>query len=290
MKKTTFHDFYRARRIESLPPEERLLPVYASSNIKIYPFQIAAADFALRSRYQKGAVLCDEAGLGKRHEAMLIITQKWLEGARRILLAVPNAGLLDQWAALMEEFYSVPYTVVSARAQWDALATEDEPNPFLQNAIVITTYDFAAANEEMAAAVPWDLAVFEEANALSAVYQEGNRQAKALKRIAGGAFKLLLTGTPIEKNIMDLYGLICFIDETVLPDEQEFLTRYLRRPERYPELSDLVRPYCFRTLRIQDQSYAKVPRRVLLTYEYTPPPQEQELYDLLYAYVNQPVK
>ena len=120
--------------------------------------------------------------------------------------------------------------------------------------------------------------------------KETDKQAKALKRIAGGAFKLLLTGTPIEKNIMDLYGLIWFIDETVLPDDREFLTRYLRRPERYPELAELVRPYCFRTLRIQAADYAKVPRRVLLTYEYAPSPQEQMLYDLLYAYVNQPIK
>lgn len=55
---------------------------------------------------------------------------------------------------------------------------------------------------------------------------------------------------------MDLYGLIWFIDETVLPDEREFLARYLRRPEHYPELSERVRPYCFRTLRAQAQSYA----------------------------------
>ena len=53
---------------------------FASSEIEIYPFQIAAASFALRSPYQKGAVLCDEAGMGKSHEAMLVINQKWLEG------------------------------------------------------------------------------------------------------------------------------------------------------------------------------------------------------------------
>lgn len=170
------------------------------------------------------------------------------------------------------------------------MISEDGSNPFLQDALVITTYDFAVRHEDEARAVPWDLAVFEEANALSAVYQEGNQQAKALKRIAGGVFKLLLTGTPIEKNIMDLYGLIWFIDETVLPDSREFLARYLRHPERYPELVELVRSYCFRTLRIQAADYAKVPRRILLTDEYTPSLQEQTLYDLLYAYVNQPVK
>lgn len=288
MLTSTFHEYYTARTLEALPANERLVPAYASTNVKIYPFQIAAANFALRSPYQKGAVLCDEAGLGKSHEAMLIITQKWLEGQRAILLAVPNADLLCQWTALMDEFYSVPYEVLTSRAQWDALATEEEPNPFLQNAVVITTYEFAAANEKAARAVSWNLTVFEEANALSAVYQEGSQQAKALKRIAGNGFKLLLTGTPIEKNIMDLYGLIWFIDETVLPDDREFLARYLRRPERYPELSDLVRPYCFRTLRAQAESYAKVPRRVLLTYEHAPTSGEQQLYNLLYAYVNQP--
>ena len=212
MRQTPFHDYYTARTLEALSCEDSFIPVYASASNKIYPFQIAAADFALRSPYQKGVVLCDEAGLGKSHEAMLVITQKWLEGRRRILIAVPNADLLCQWTAMMEELYSTPYIVLSTHTQWDALATEDEPNPFLRDAVVITTYEFAAANENEAGAVPWDLAVFEEANALATVYQEGNQQAKALKRIAGGAFKLLLTGTPIEKNIMDLYGLIWFID------------------------------------------------------------------------------
>lgn len=139
MLSSFFHQFYTARVLEAFSAGERFVPVYASSNSKIYPFQIAAANFALRSPYQQGAVLCDEAGLGKSHEAMLVITQKWLEGARRILLAVPNADLLCQWTALMEEFYSVPYAVVSTRAQWDALAATDEPNPFLQDAVVITT-------------------------------------------------------------------------------------------------------------------------------------------------------
>ena len=76
MKQAAFHDYYIARTLENLPSENQLVPVYASSNSKVYPFQIAAANFALRSPYQKGAVLCDEAGLGKSHEAMLVIAQK----------------------------------------------------------------------------------------------------------------------------------------------------------------------------------------------------------------------
>lgn len=290
MLQTPFHAYYKARLLEQLPEDERFIPVFASSDIEIYPFQIAAASFALRSPYQKGAVLCDEAGMGKSHEAMLVINQKWLEGYSRILLVIPNADLLHQWTEMLERFYTVPYVVLTSRKEWQAHSAPDHPNAFIQDAIVITTYDFAADNEEAAKVVNWDLTVFEEANALSPVYQEDNKQAKALKRIAGDSFKLLLTGTPIEKNIMDLYGLIWFIDETLLPGEKEFLARYLRRPENYPELSEQVSRYCFRTLRSQAKHYAKVTERVLLTVEYTPSKTERQLYELLYAYINQPEK
>ena len=243
MPQTPFHAYYKARLLEQLPEAEQFLPVFASSDIEIYPFQIAAASFALRSPYQKGAVLCDEAGMGKSHEAMLVINQKWLEGCSRILLVIPNADLLHQWTEMLDRFYTVPYVVLTSRKEWQAHSAPDHPNAFIQDAIVVTTYDFAADNEEAAKVVNWDLTVFEEANALSPVYQEDNKQAKALKRIAGDSFKLLLTGTPIEKNIMDLYGLIWFIDETLLPGEKEFLARYLRRPENYPELSEQVSRY-----------------------------------------------
>ena len=290
MLQTPFHAYYKARLLEQLPEEEQFIPVFASSDIEIYPFQIAAASFALRSPYQKGAVLCDEAGMGKSHEAMLVINQKWLEGCSRILLVIPNADLLHQWTEMLERFYTVPYVVLTSRKEWQARSAPDHPNAFIQDAIVITTYDFAADNEEAAKVVNWDLTVFEEANSLSPVYQEDNKQAKALKRLAGDSFKLLLTGTPIEKNIMDLYGLIWFIDETLLPGEKEFLARYLRRPENYPELSEQVSRYCFRTLRSQAKHYAKVTERVLLTVEYTPSKAERQLYELLYAYINQPEK
>ena len=290
MQQTPFHAYYIARILDSLSDSDRLIPAFASSDIKAYPFQIAAANFALRSPYQKGVVLCDEAGMGKSHEAMLVISQKWLEGQNRILLLIPNADLLRQWTELIDRYYTIPYIVLTNREEWNVNISDDNSNAFSQDAIVISTYDFVADNESAVKDVDWDLTVFEEANALSSVYREDNKQAKALKRIAERSFKLLLTGTPIEKNIMDLYGLIWFIDETVLPDEQEFLSRYLRKPENYPELAERVSKYCFRTLRSQTKDYAKVPKRILITSEYTPSTKERELYNLLYAYINKPDK
>lgn len=290
MLKSSFQAYYTARKLDALPDRDKLLPVYASSSIEMYPFQVAAAGFALRSPFQKGIILCDEAGMGKSHEAMLIVAQRWMEGHGRILLCIPNIDLLSQWTELLDRCYTVPYVVLTSRQEWEANISQDSPNGFEQDGIVITTYDYAADHEEQAASVAWDLTVFEEANALSGVYQESSRQARALYRIAGKSFKLLLTGTPIEKNIMDLYGLIWFIDNTILPEEKEFLTRYLRRPENYPELSGRVSKYCFRTLRSQARGCAKMPERLLLTEEYTRSEPERYVYQLLYDYINKPVK
>lgn len=163
---TPFHAYYTARMLDSLSAREQLLPVYASSDIQVYPFQIAAASFALRSPHQKGVILCDEAGMGKSHEAMLVINQRWLEGQTRILLCIPNADLVHQWVDMLERYYSIPYTVLTSRKDWEMNTTTESPNGFDQDGLVITTYDFAAEHEAEAFQIHWDLTVFEEANAL----------------------------------------------------------------------------------------------------------------------------
>lgn len=257
VQQTSFHVYYNARQLENLSDNDKLVPIFESSDLRIYPFQIAASAFVLRSPYLKGAILCDEAGLGKSHEAMLVIAQRWLEGQNRILLLIPNADLITQWTELIDKCYSIPYVVCSNKQEYERLMTEDTPNSFDQEAVLISTYDFVSIQEEMAAKIPWDLIVFEEANVLSTGYQEENMQAKALDRIAGSAFRLLLTATPIEKNIMDLYGLIWFIDKSVLPEPELFLHRYLRKPENYPELAERVSKFCFRTLRSQANGMRK---------------------------------
>lgn len=278
---TPFHAYYTALKLNSLQDEDRLLPVYSEGNIKVYPYQVAAALFAMRNPYQKGVILCDEAGMGKSHEAMLAAGEMWYEGKTKILIAIPHFNLLMQWAEMIDEKYSVPYCV----------APNENISDF--DGVVLTTNDYLVQNISEFDKINWDAVIFEEANVLSSVYQDentfrkvkGSKQAKILKEFSKNIFKILLTGTPIEKNIMDLYGLIYFIDEDLLPEPEEYMKRYLRRPENYPELAEKVSRYCFRTLRSQAKRYAKIPERRHITLEYEGSEEEKRLYELLNMYI-----
>ena len=100
--------------------------------------------------------------------------------------------------------------------------------------LLIVTYDFAARRSDVIGSKPWDLIVFDEADVLS---KPQNKTVAALKKATDSSYKLLLTPTPIMMSIMDIYRLIHFIDDSILPDADEFYKRYFRKPENYSELT-----------------------------------------------------
>ena len=290
MALSPFHAMYKARELANYAyGRDRLVPVFASADIEIYPYQIAAAQFALRSPYLKGAILCDEGSLGKTYEALLVITQLWYEGKERILLVVPTP-LLWQWADIIEKSFSIPFFTLDNNAAIDEAIAAGVEIPFLQDGIILTTYDFAAEKADELAVTPWDVTVFEEAHHLRKFHTEHNKTAAALHRAAGDSFKLLLTATPMQNSIMDLYGLIGFIDDAVFPDENTFYQRYFRKPENYAELAERVSKFCFRTTRPEVAGYVKIPDRLPVTAEFILTAKEQRLYDLLDTYLQTGVK
>lgn len=282
---TPFHAIYKARKLSAYAyGRDRLVPVFASSDIQVYPYQIAAAQFALRSPYLKGVILCDEGSLGKTYEALLAVTQLWYEGKNNILLVVPTS-LLAQWGDVLENSFTVPYHIIDSATAFDALTAAGGENPFRQDGYVLTTYNFAAEKADEISRIQWDVAVFEEAHHLRRLHTGTNKTAAALRDAVGDAFKILLTATPMQNSIMDVYGLISFIDDSVFPDEEQFYQRYFRQPENYPELAGRVSKFCFRTTRPEVENYVKIPQRIPVTAEYTLSGQEEQLYDLLSAYV-----
>lgn len=270
MEQTAFHSYVTARQLAGFVGDENLLPAFASSSIGVYPYQIAAAQFALRSPYLKGCILCDEGSLGKTYEALLIAAQKWYEGKDRILLILPP-NLVGQWIDKIENAFTLPYYL------WDS--GDELPEG---GGLAIATYDFAVRHAEVISSKPWDLIVFDEADSLS---KPQNKTVSALKMATEGSFKLLLTPTPITMSIMDIYGLIHFIDETVLPDADEFYKRYFRKPENYLELTSWVSQFAFRTLKSQVTEYVNFTRRVPLTASYELTPQEKSLYEKVQTYL-----
>jgi hypothetical protein len=89
---------------------------------------------------------------------------------------------------------------------------------------------------------------------------------------------------------MDLYGLMAFIDETVLPDAEDFYKRYFHKPERYGELTAIISRYAFRTLRSQAQRYVSLPNRLPVTADYRQNVAETRLSAMIEEYLKKPEK
>ena len=278
MHNTPFHAYLTARQLGALAKSEELLPAFASSSISIYPYQISAARFAMRSNYIKGCILCDEGSLGKTYEALLIAAQRWYEGKHRTLVVLP-INLVNQWVKKIEDGFSLPYIL------WNnETSGKDIPEC---DGLIITTYDFALRQPKAISKRKWDMVIFDEADVL---FRPENKTVKSLKTATADAYKLLLTPTPITMSIMDIYGLIHFIDESVLPDANDFYKRYFRKPQNYPELTSWVSQFAFRTLKSQVTDYVNFTKRLPITLDYALTPTEKDLYSKVASYLSKSVK
>src|SRR5208283_4252771 len=89
-------------------------------------------------------------------------------------------------------------------------------NPFnCPDCIVLCSYQFAAAKHVEIASVPWDLAVIDEAHRLRNVFKKSSKIARTIAESLGGTPKLLLTATPLQNSLMELYGLVSVVDDHV---------------------------------------------------------------------------
>ncbi len=133
------------------------------------PHQVDAALFAIRSPLSIRSAAGDEVGLGKTVEAGIVITQRWAERRRKILLILP-ATLRKQWQQEPTEKFSLPSVILEGRAS--ELARRDE--------IAICSYHFAAARADELKQVPWDLVVIDEAHRLRNVWKTSSKIAQAI--------------------------------------------------------------------------------------------------------------
>lgn len=267
---------------EGLDEGEGLTQSLSSARVDLNPHQVDAAMFALRSPLSKGVLLADEVGLGKTIEAALVLSQRWWERQRNLLLIVP-ASLRKQWATELREKFSLPSVILDAKRVKD-LAKAGKPNPLgTGEGVVILSYEYASRIADKLRGVPWSLVVFDEAHKLRNVYKAAeNSRAAVLRDALAGRQKLLLTATPLQNNLMELFGLVSVIDDTFFGSQDAFRAEFGGREDRAAQtlLGRRLEPICKRTLRRQVQKAGLInyTNRFPRTFDFTPDRLETDLY------------
>jgi adenine-specific DNA-methyltransferase len=265
------------------PPDsvEKLTSAVASAQVDLNPHQVDAALFAFQSPLSKGALLADEVGLGKTIEAGLVLSQKWAERRRRILIITPS-NLRKQWFQELAEKFFLPCRILEAKS-YNAAMKQGQFRPFEAPEIVICSYQFAKSKAGEVQAIAWDLVVIDEAHRLRNVYKPSNVIANTLKVALAGKDKLLLTATPLQNSLLELFGLVSFIDEHTFGDLKSFREQFanLNQEQVFETLKARLKPVCHRTLRRQVTAYIPFTKRLPLVEEFTPEESEDRLYHLV---------
>lgn len=256
------------------------------ASVDLNPHQIEAALFAFRSPLSKGVLLADEVGLGKTIEAGLVLCQYWAERRRRLIVICP-ASLRKQWSIELEEKFNLPSVILEAKSFRDALNAGHD-NPFLQGGIVITSMNFATVKKDILKLVPWDLVVIDEAHKLRNAYRPSNRMGQGIKWALEDRKKLLLTATPLQNSLLELYGLSTLIDDFIFGDLPSFREQYTGKDADHENLKRRLAGFCKRTLRSDVLEYIRYTERRPVTRPFRPSDQEQALYEAISAFLQRP--
>ena len=303
------HPLYRRLIVEELSrlrrPHQRHRYAVAQRRGRIdpNPHQIDAVMFALRRIPEGGCILADEVGLGKTIEAGLVISQMLAEGARRVLLILPRP-LLGQWRSELYSLFGIESREV------------DGPDSLIGDGVFIVGREFAGGDRGsslLRTAEPFDLCVIDEAHEIFAgIYKrykrtgeldEESKSAKLafrVKQCIGAAPVLVLTATPIQNSLAELWGLVQYVEPTgtLLGNIQTFRDLFCEpgsgdrvlAADQAEELRQRINQVCQRTLRRQAAEFLERPftQRQAKLFQYDMQPAEQKLYDEVTQYLMEP--
>jgi superfamily II DNA/RNA helicase len=286
-------------RIRRPDDRERFAASQRQARIDPNPHQIDAVIFALRRLQEGGCILADEVGLGKTIEAGLVIAQRRAEGAERILLIVPKS-LIGQWQNELLQLFGIQ--------------TREDQTGFLGPGVYLVGREFAGSERgsaPLSAAPPFDLVVIDEAHEIFAglhkrygrdgIYDEASDEARMAHRVRGflrDTPVLLLTATPIQNSLAELWGLVQYVEPTgtLLGDISTFRKVFCDEDDRTlvpgqeHELQRRLSRVLQRTLRRQAQEFLDRPftQRRCRLYEYAMSSDERALYDDVTEYLLEP--
>lgn len=275
---TDFHAKYYAYELNRIGGAgvERVGRALFDACVDLNPHQIEASLFSLRSPLSKGVLLADEVGLGKTIEAGLTICQYWAEKRRKILIITP-ASLRKQWALEMQEKFNLPVTVLDAKI-FKLLQQKGNENPFDTKHIIISSMHYVGKNADFVSRIPWDLVVIDEAHKLRNAYRPSNKLGQSIRQATQGRKKILLTATPLQNSLTELFGLSTLIDDKIFGDLPSFRSQFMNAGGSLSDLKDRLQSFCRRTLRSQVLEYVQFTERKLITTPFTPSEHEHGLY------------
>ncbi len=205
-----------------------------------------------------GACLADDMGLGKTLEALAFLERMRTEKGGRVLLIVP-ASLLGNWQREIERFTpEMPYSILHGKA---SAASGDPPNKFL----TITTYAMAMRQKPLQE-IQWNAVLLDEAQAIK---NPAAKQTKSIKQLKS-RMRIIMTGTPIENNLSNLWSLFDFINSGLLGTMKEFssFTKSLSDDAGgYARLRKIIAPFILRRLKTDKNVISDLPNKTeILTY------------------------
>lgn len=236
-----------------------------------YPHQILTAKRVI-NEMQGQAILADEVGLGKTIEAGLVLKEYILRGLAKKILILTPASLLWQWYHELYEKFGVVAGI--QRTQWDWEYAD----------ILIASLDTAKKepHSSIIASLPYDLLIIDEAHKL----KNSNTQAYRFVNSIQKKYCLMLTATPIQNNLKELYNLIGLIKPGQLGSYRTFKDRFVqdkRTPKNPGELKELLDQVMIRNRR--DEGSVRFTKRLVHPIILALTPKEQDIYERVTNFV-----
>lgn len=262
---------------------DRLSQSIFNAKIDLNPHQVESALFAFKSPLSSGVVLADEVGLGKTIEAGLVITQYWSERKRKIIIIAPSS-LRKQWSMELKEKFFLDSLIIDGTIY--KKMSENSKNIFEQkDKIIIVSYEFAAKHSNKILLANFELAVIDEAHKLRNYHKL--EKAKIAFSIYSGLLdtkKILLTATPLQNSILEIFSLVSFIDDFVFGDKKSFIRQFPSSSldkNNTSDLKDRLKEIVKRTLRKDVVEYINYTKRIPIVQEFTPSKKEIVFYELI---------
>ncbi len=279
--RTAFRLRYDLSQLGLLQGFDELLCLPTLQGVDTYWYQLETVRKVLK-QFRGRVLLADEVGLGKTIEAGMVLKEYLLRSmAQRVLILTP-ATLVGQWQEEMAAKFSVQFAT-----SYDSLLKND-PQAFWTRPRVIASIATARRPEhyEILARQNYDLVIVDEAHHLKNRATANWKLVNALNK----RFLLLLSATPVQNSLIELYNLLTLLKPGIFKTEKEFRISYMtggkpRVPANKDSMRDLMRDVMIRNTRSLVD--VKLPPRHATTLRLDPNDEERACYLELTGLVSQ---